>query len=66
MDQLRLVFMLSSLAELGDSVPQPPWDFSLWSLKRQGHAGLAWPARPAVYKAPNGARVASPQSPILR
>jgi len=32
-----------SLAELGDAVPQTPWDFSLCSLKRQGHAGLGLP-----------------------
>ena len=28
----------AALPHLGDTVPQPPWDFALWSLKRQGHA----------------------------
>ena len=27
--QLRLFFMASNLAHLGDAVPQTPWDFSL-------------------------------------
>src|ERR1035438_5570846 len=38
------VFDLASLAELGDAVPQTPWDFSLCGLKRQGHAGLGGPS----------------------
>jgi hypothetical protein len=32
-----------NVTELGDAVPQTPWDFSLCSLKRQGHAGLGLP-----------------------
>ena len=28
----------AALPHLGDAVPQAPWDFALWSLKRQGHA----------------------------
>jgi len=28
----------AELPHLGDAVPQTPWDFALWSLKRQGHA----------------------------
>ena len=28
----------AALPHLVDSVPQTPWDFALWSLKRQGHA----------------------------
>ena len=26
----------AALPHLGDAVPQAPWDFALWSLKRQG------------------------------
>ena len=31
------------VTDLGDAVPQTPWDFPLCSLKRQGHAGLGLP-----------------------
>ena len=30
---------------LGDAVPQAPWDFSPWSLKRQGHAEPGTPSQ---------------------
>ena len=33
-------FSSSQLASLGNAVPQSPWDLTLWSLKRQGHASL--------------------------
>ena len=28
----------------GRCPPAPPWDFPLWNLKRQGHAGLGVPS----------------------
>ena len=34
----------AALPHLGDAVPQTPWDLTLWSLKRQGHAGLSEPS----------------------
>jgi len=36
---------------MGDAVPQTPWDFSLWSLKRQGHAEPK-PGSPLWYRPP--------------
>jgi hypothetical protein len=70
--QLRLFFMALNLAQVGDAVPQTPWDFSLYACSRQGQAKR----RRAVSNPPAlvlpvtslqiGAQVASPQSPILR
>ena len=41
--------------------------FFAFKLMPAGLAGRSWrTARPAVYQAPGGAQVASPQSPILR
>jgi len=58
-------FIAAKLSELGDAVPQTPWDFSLCGLNGRGMPG--WQASPTCrYKPPDGARVASPQSPILR
>ena len=50
----------------GRCPPDPLGFFALW-LETAGacRAGIT-PARPAVYKPPIGAQVASPQSPILR
>ena len=62
-----LPFHPRSLPQLGDAVPQTPWDFSLCRRLRQGASRAVDPtARPAVCLTPVGAQVASPQSPILR
>ena len=52
---------------VGKSRGIPTMDFSHWKGYRQGLANrAAGAARPAVYPAPGGAPVASPQSRILR
>ena len=65
--------MARSLAQLGDAVPQPPWDLSLLSLlparSVKTQAGCFQPACDLVLPVTSlqiGAQVASPQSPILR
>jgi len=40
MDQLRFVFMLRSLADLGDSVPQTSWDFTLFRCSSRRGASI--------------------------
>ena len=59
-------FIAGRLAEPGDAVPPDPLGFFALELETAGACRAGLPARPAVCKAPVGAQVASPQSPILR
>ena len=60
---------VSQMLKPGGRCPPDPLGFSALDLLQQtiaGRSSRGRTARPAVRKAPVGARVASPQSPILR
>src|ERR1019366_3772189 len=60
-------FSSGERSRTGGRCPPDPLGFFALQLETAGacRAGIT-PARPAVYKPPVGAQVASPQSPILR
>src|ERR1035441_8765582 len=60
-----VVFHPVSVAELGDAVPQTPWDLPLWSLKRQGHAGLGMPSPTCRLQASSRRSGCIPAEPYL-
>src|ERR1017187_9513336 len=60
-----VVFHPVSVAELGDAVPQTPWDLPLWSLKRQGDAGLGMPSPTCRLQASSRRSGCIPAEPYL-
>src|ERR1017187_6494219 len=60
-----VVFHPASLPDLGDAAPQTPWDLTLWSLKRQGHAGLGMPSPTCCLQASSQRSGCIPAEPYL-